>query len=229
MPELRAIVAAAGEGLRFGAPVPKQLVELAGRPVIDWSVERLLAAASEVVVAVPADLLDELEEHFADRPRVRCVSGAATRWGSVRRALEALPGEASDLIAIHDGARPALAAGDLERVVAAAAERGAAVLGRPASDTVKRVRDGLIEATVDRSELFRAETPQVFRRDVLARAAELADREGLEPTDEASLVEALGDVEIVAVAAERPNPKLTEPGDRVLLEALLEAPGASTS
>ena len=99
---------------------------------------------------------------------------------------------------------------------------GAAVLGRPVSDTLKRVRDGLIESTVDRRELFRAETPQVFRRDLLERAFESAETSGLpEATDESSLVERLGESAVAMVVAEWPNPKLTVAGDLPLLASLL--------
>lgn len=225
MPELSAIIAAAGEGSRFGRRTPKQLLEVAGRPMVEWSVERLLTVACEVVIAVPAALLGAFETRFADRPEVRCVAGGATRLQSVRRAFECTSGEASDLVAIHDAARPALAAEDLARVVETAAVCGAAVLGRPVSDTIKRVSGGRIESTVDRSQLFQAETPQVFTRRLLSRALSLADEasagETIEATDESSLVEAFGDVEVAAVIAERPNPKLTFAGDLVLIEALL--------
>ena len=219
MAGLRAIVAAAGEGRRFGPGAPKQLVEVAGRPLVEWSVDRMSTLAEEVVVAVPASLLAAFEACFTDWPRVRCVVGGATRGQSVLRALESTVGEDDDLVAIHDAARPALAAEDFARVVEAAAAHGAAILGRPVSDTLKRVDDGWIESTVDRAFLFRAETPQVFRRDLLRRAFERAG--GSEATDESALVEALGTAKVAAVVASHPNPKLTVPGDLPLLEALL--------
>jgi 2-C-methyl-D-erythritol 4-phosphate cytidylyltransferase len=219
VPGLRAIVAAAGEGSRYGPGVPKQLVEIAGRPMVEWSVECLSMLADEVVVAVPAKLLEAFEARFAGRPRVRCLAGGSTRSESVRRALAATGGDDDDLVAVHDAARPALAAEDYARVVEAARRHGAAVLGRPLSDTLKRSDGEWIESTVDRASLFRAETPQVFRCGILRDAFARFPDSGA--TDESALVEALGSVRIAAVVASRPNPKLTVPGDLPILEALL--------
>lgn len=225
-PSLRvtAIVAAAGAGRRFGGSTPKQLVELAGRPVLDWSVEVLASLCQRVVVAVPASRLEALSEHFAGWEGVACVAGGASRWDSVRRAFAATEGEADDLVAVHDGARPALARQDLEAVVAAARRSSAAVLGRPAADTIKRVEDGRVVATLDRDRLFHAETPQVFTRRLLERAVRLAEAEGLDPTDEASLVERLDGVSITAVVARHPNPKLTHESELEGVAALLAGP-----
>ncbi len=216
------IVAAAGAGRRFGGATPKQLVELAGRPILEWSVERLLTVCERVVVAVPPSRVDDLGERFASWDGVRCIAGGATRWQSVRAAYDATTGAPADLVAVHDGARPALAPQDLAAVIAAARASSAAVLGRPVGDTVKRTRSGRIVETLDRDQLFRAETPQVFSRDVFERAVHLAAAEGLEPTDESSLVERLDGVTISAVVARQPNPKLTHEGDLDLLEGLLE-------
>ena len=233
MPPLRAIVAAAGAGQRFasgepGRPEgPKQLVSVAGRPALEWSVECLATVASEVVVATPVGQLEVFAERLTGRPGVRCVEGGSTRWRSVRQAFDSLACDADDLVAIHDAARPALSRADLTRVVAAGEEHGAAVLGRSLSDTLKRVSSGRIEATVDRRGLFRAETPQVFRWDLLSRAFALADEADGTPTDESSLVERLDGVSIHAVEALDPNPKLTVPGDLPLLEALLATRSAA--
>lgn len=221
MPDVQAIVAAGGEGRRFGGETPKQMMVVAGRPILEWSVERLLTVSSVVVVALPRELVSSMEEHFRGWESVRCITGGDSRWRSVRRAFEQTTGAATDLVAIHDAARPALAEEDLRRVVESAALGGAAVLGRPVSDTIKETGRGLVRSTVDRSHLFRAETPQVFTRRLFARAIELADRSELDPTDESSLMELLDGVSIAAVTARRPNPKLTEPGDLALLDGLL--------
>jgi 2-C-methyl-D-erythritol 4-phosphate cytidylyltransferase len=122
---------------------------------------------------------------------------------------------------VHDGARPATARADVEAVVAGAMASGAAILGRAVADTIKRVRQGEIVETVDRRELFRAETPQVARRDLLQAGLELAGREDRQETDEASLLERVPGCRIRAVEARFPNPKLTRAADLPLLEALL--------
>jgi 2-C-methyl-D-erythritol 4-phosphate cytidylyltransferase len=219
-----ALVPAAGRGDRFGGP--KQFVEVAGRPLLAWTLERLLAAgAASVVVALPADELDAATTRIAGDARIRFVAGGATRQASVAAALEASPAAAGELVAVHDGARAAVDPADVAAVVAAAAGTGGAVLGRPLTDTIKRLEDGRVIGTVDRSKLFRAETPQVFRRALLERAFESARRDRFVGTDEASLVERLADVEIRAVVALSPNPKVTFPGDLERVARRLAANG----
>lgn len=222
MSRVHSIVAAGGEGVRFGGETPKQLVEVAGRSILDWSIGRLLGQSEQVVVALPERMVDACPSSFRGDARVCWVAGGRTRWRSVRRALEASGALADDLIAVHDGARPAVSSADLIAVIEAARTSGAAVLGRAVSDTIKRVDRDRITATVDRSHLFRAETPQVFRRHHLERGFEVAARGDMAPTDEAAMLESLGDVEILAVTARFPNPKLTEVGDLALVRLLLE-------
>lgn len=222
LPRIDSVVAAGGLGRRFGGQIPKQLLEVAGRPVVEWSVGRLLPFSHRVVVAVPEAHLEPLNTIWAGEPRVHCVAGGESRAQSVRIAFEATSGRATDLVAVHDAARPALAAEDLQRVLEAAARRGAAILGRAMSDTVKRTRDDLVTETLDRTDLFRAETPQVFARGILAEALALDWDAGFEPTDECSLVERLG-IPIEAVQAHHPNPKMTTGADLAPIVALLGA------
>lgn len=225
-PRLLVLVPAAGQGERFGGDVPKQLVPLGGRPLLAWTLERLLACSPDrVVVALPASLLEEGALPFELDPRVETVAGGATRRESVERCLEAVPGQETDRLMIHDAVRPAVAPEDLAATLRAADRADGAVLGRALTDTVKRLDGRRIVETVDRSSLFRAETPQVFTRRVLERAVARAPR-GEEFTDEAAMVERLGDARLVAVEAAHPNPKLTRPADLPLLEALLVGIGA---
>jgi 2-C-methyl-D-erythritol 4-phosphate cytidylyltransferase len=223
MRRLHVLVPAGGSGERFGGPEPKQLAEVAGRPVLRWTLERLLALDPVcVVVALPSGRELPLGEWGLPPGRVSWVAGGATRQLSVAACLAALPpGDDLDLVAVHDGARPATALGDMRAVVAAAARTGAAVLGRRLSDTVKRLAGDRIAGTLERQDLFRAETPQVFHRHLLAEALARAAADGVAGTDESALVERLAGVEIVAVEAEQPNPKLTVPGDLDLLARLL--------
>ncbi len=221
-PRLVALVPAAGRGERFGGEVPKQFARIAGRPSLAWTLERLLACGVDrLVVALPADPAATEGLVLPEDTRLVVTSGGATRQESVAACLAAAPGDASDLILVHDGARPAVAVEDVAATVAAALASGAAVLGRPVGDTLKRAGEGRVLETVERAGLFRAETPQVFRRELFERALEAARRDGFVGTDEASLVERLGGVEIRAVAAGSPNPKLTEPGDLEVLAGLL--------
>lgn len=215
------LVPAAGRGERFGGGEPKQFSLVAGRPLLAWTLERLLAAgAASLTVAVPADQLDRARSLVADEP-VLFVAGGDSRQASVRLCLAACPADPDELVLVHDGARPAVAPRDVRACVEAAAGADGAVLGRPVSDTLKLVAGGAIEATVDRSFLFRAETPQVFSRELLERALDEAAAAGFVGTDEAAAVERLAGVRLVAVTASRPNPKLTAASDLPLVAALL--------
>ena len=223
-----AIVPAAGGGRRFGGEQPKQFVPVLGRPLLVWTVERLLAApeVERLVVATPPGLAAETREMLLREVRVArdvdlgTVEGGRRRQDSVRVALATAEVASSDWVAVHDGARPCLAAADLAEVLRRAAGSGGAgaVLGRPVSDTLKTAEAGRLRETVDRSGLFRAETPQVFRAVDLRQALDRAERENLQVSDESSLF-APGSVS--AVAASHPNPKLTDPSDLPAIEALL--------
>ena len=221
MSRVHGIVVAAGRGRRFGGEVGKQWVEVSGQALVDWSIGLLLAAAERVIVAVPPEDLAAPPSRYAADRRVGWVAGGGSRWQSVRRAFDAITGEAQDLIAVHDGARPATAAEDVAAVIAAADRLGAAVLGRAASDTMKRVMDQRITSTVERQELFRAETPQVLRLELFERCIGAAAAGGLDPTDESSARELLDDVAIAAVEARHANPKVAAPGDLELVRSLL--------
>jgi len=203
------IVVAAGSGQRFGGP--KQFEIVAGKRVLDWSVD---AAASTcqggVVVVVPPG-------HHEPAPATHTtVEGAATRSGSVRAGLARVPDDA-EIIVVHDAARP-LATVALFRAVIAAIEAGAdaAIPGIPLRDTIKQVAGEQVVATVDRTGLVAVQTPQAFRAEAL-RAAHDAEPEA---TDDAALVEAAGG-KVVVVAGDAANLKLTEPGDLVVAAALL--------
>jgi 2-C-methyl-D-erythritol 2,4-cyclodiphosphate synthase/2-C-methyl-D-erythritol 4-phosphate cytidylyltransferase len=142
----------------------------------------------------------------------RAVAGGAERQASVAAALEEVA-PAAELVAVHDGARPFVSQALIARCLEAAKERGAAVAAVPATDTVKEADpDGLVRATVDRARLWLVQTPQVFRRELLARAYRAATEAGLRATDDASLVERLGH-EVVVVHGEPENIKITWPAD----------------
>jgi 2-C-methyl-D-erythritol 4-phosphate cytidylyltransferase len=216
-----ALVPAAGRGERFGGDLPKQFLPIAGRPMLAWTLERLLAAGMDrIVVGLPPDRLAG-DLTVIDSDRVDWIAGGATRQETVARCLAAATGAPDDLIVVHDGARPAVSVEDIAAVLEAARHADGAVLGRPLADTLKRLEGERIETTVDRHGLFRAETPQIFRRDIFCRALAQAERDHFLGTDESALVERLPGARVIAVAAHHPNPKLTEPADRGLLERLL--------
>lgn len=225
-----AIVPAAGGGRRFGGGHPKQYVPVLGRPLLAWTVERLLAVADvdRVVVATPPGRAGETREMLLREVRVSrdvdlsAVAGGGRRQDSVSAALAAAPVAPADWVAVHDGARPCLAEVDLAEVLRSAAGSGGAgaVLGRPVSDTLKTAEGGRLRETVDRSGLFRAETPQVFRAVDLREALDRAERQNLQVSDESSL---FSPGSVAAVDASHPNPKLTDPSDLPAIEALLRS------
>ncbi len=229
---VHALVPAAGRGERFGAAGPKVLVPLCSRPALVWTLSRLVdAGVASLVVALPREHVEQAQLQVERwRPdlaeRTSWIVGGAERQESVGRCLERSAASASDWILVHDGARAAIDPRDVAAVVSAAREHGAAILGRPVSDTLKRVVEGFVAATVDRSGLFRAETPQVCRREALERALAEARRRGHIATDECGLLEAAG-VAVRAVVARFPNPKLTYPADTPLFEALLCSPSTA--
>jgi 2-C-methyl-D-erythritol 4-phosphate cytidylyltransferase len=211
-----ALVVAAGSGERLGAGRPKALVELAGRPLMQWSIDVLvsLEEVEHVVVALPP--------RVAAPPGVLGVQGGASRSDSVRRALAAAP--AGDPVLVHDAARPLLTP-ELARAVIGALGRDsradcAIAVGR-VTDTVKRVdAEGAVLSTLPREELVAVQTPQVFRRAALQRALDVDAEELAAATDDAWLVER-GGGRIITVLSASENMKVTTPLDMQLAELLL--------
>jgi 2-C-methyl-D-erythritol 4-phosphate cytidylyltransferase/2-C-methyl-D-erythritol 2,4-cyclodiphosphate synthase len=217
-----AIIAAGGRGLRFGGASPKQLLTLDGRTLLERSLEPFLAHPSidEVVVAVPPEVARDPPPYLRGAAKaLRMVVGGARRQDSVSNAFAA-SAAASDLFLIHDAARPFVSAGLIARTIEAAAMHGAAIAAIAASDTVKRVRPrdpasaGLghvVQETLDRESIVLAQTPQGFRRDVLAAAVALG-QSGVEATDEAALAERAG-YAVHVVVGEAGNVKITTSED----------------
>ncbi len=227
--DLFAIIPAAGAGARLGAAGRKAGILIEGLPLASWSIRAVAAApglAGGVVVVHPEDL-DEARRIWIPRAALpensaswSACAGGSTRAESVRRGLDLAPA-GTHYVLVHDGARPLLAAEDLAAVVARARASGAAILGAATSDTLKRVEQGRIVATVDRTPLYHAQTPQVFRRELLERCYSRAGAHQY-PTDEAGLLESAG-IAVDLVEARLPNPKVTYPQDLMVVTALLAA------
>lgn len=218
-----ALIPAAGLGARFHVSGPKALVRLAGKPFLLHALERLAASGrvDRAVVAVspghePA--FARALEDFSAIP-VATTRGGETRRDSVVAAWRASGAADDDLLCIHDAARPLVEPADVAAVVAAAAEHGAALAGSPVTDTIKRVRHGLVVETVPRQELFSAATPQVMRAGLLREAVEA----GLtDVTDDVELLERRG-VTVRTVVTSRWNVKITWAEDLARAEAWLAA------
>jgi 2-C-methyl-D-erythritol 4-phosphate cytidylyltransferase len=215
MPELAVLIPAGGIGTRLGRRTPKQFLRLGGAPILAATLRHFTQhpGVKAVVVAAP-------DAHVARTRRIvgrggRCpvevVTGGPTRQDSVWLALQAAPA-AADIVVVHDAVRPFIDRRLIDAVVAAAAEHGAAICAVPIAETVKRVRDGAVETTLDRSGLWAVQTPQAFRPALLREAYDKARRDGVVGTDDAMLVERLGHpVRVVPGLAG--NVKITTPED----------------
>jgi 2-C-methyl-D-erythritol 4-phosphate cytidylyltransferase len=221
-----ALVPAAGSGRRFGGDVPKQYLQVAGKPLIGHALEALLShpQIDGVVVALAAD--DPYWPGWASlhgKPVVTCVGGGE-RADSVLAALYALPDNVAHdaLLLVHDAARPNVCSDDLTTLIAAASTQpDGAILAAPVRDTLKAAdADHRITATVPRASVWRALTPQAFRRGLLQRALQAAQAAGVMMTDEAMAVERLG-LHPVLVEGREDNLKVTTPADLALAEFLL--------
>ncbi|HEV2131811.1 MAG TPA: 2-C-methyl-D-erythritol 4-phosphate cytidylyltransferase [Longimicrobiaceae bacterium] len=214
-----AVIVAAGAGRRLGGEVRKQYVEIAGEPVLLRAIRPFLRhpeIGAVVVVLPPEDVEDP--PAWIRELEVTLAPGGAERGDSVWNGLMALPAEANPLL-IHDGARPFVSLEVIERVLAGARSGGAIAAIRVA-DTIKRVDDeGRIEATLDRSRLWLAQTPQGFPREAILGAHRRARQEGVAATDDAALCERYGS-RIRVVEGSPENIKITRPADLVLAEAL---------
>lgn len=223
------IVAAGGRGERLGAGVPKQFLPLGGRSLLARSVAafRQIPAVQEIVVVLPADLMADgaaLLEPLRPGAALRVVAGGARRQDSVARGFAAVSPEA-EIVLVHDAARPLVSPDVIERTIGGAARWGAAVAAVRALDTVKEAaadeETPPVARTLARERIWLAQTPQAFRRDVLAEAIALGER-GVEATDEAALAELAGH-EVRLVPGDARNLKVTTEVDRQVAEALAAA------
>lgn len=209
--ETWAVVVAGGAGTRFGGP--KQFATLAGRPLVEWSLERARENCAGVVLVLP-------EGTPGDWGVDTVVAGGATRSESVRAGLAAVP-DVADVIVVHDAARP-LAGAALWKAVIDAVDNGAdgAIPACPVTDTIKKKTPEGAVVTVDRSDLFAVQTPQAFRADALKEA----HAGGADATDDAALVEAAGG-RVVLVDGDPHNIKVTASADLLVAEALIKERG----
>ena len=218
-----AVIPAAGRGTRFGGPVPKQYLLAGGQVLLAHTLEAVLShpkVAGVMVAIADGDTDWPGWTSFADKPVLTCIGGA-TRAASVLAGLQALPGEVrgDDFVLVHDAARPNLAHNDLDRLLEVGrADPVGAILAAPVRDTLKRAGDdGGIDGTEPRERLWRALTPQMFRRHQLSRALQTAADAGVEVTDEAMAMERLGLRPLLVEGAED-NFKVTTRADLMRFE-----------
>jgi 2-C-methyl-D-erythritol 4-phosphate cytidylyltransferase len=232
MSRIAAIVPAAGLGTRMGADQPKQFLELDGMPLIIFTLRRLAAspAITDFFISTRAEDIMSLQDKVAKaalgRP-ARVVHGGDTRQQSVANALAQVD-PSTEIVLVHDAVRPFVTREQIERVIAEARARGAAILGIPAVDSVKEVKRAslpadvaLISATVPRERIVLAQTPQAFRYPLLRDAFRKAQQDGVTASDESALVERFGQDVYVVQGSER-NLKITRASDMDLARFYLD-------
>lgn len=218
-----AIIVAAGDSTRMGGKLSKQLIPINDHPAIEYTLKAFQNCSlidEIIVVARSVDIDDIARIAFEFRKVTTVAAGGATRMDSVSRGVRAADKRATHY-AIHDGARVLIKPIQIQKVLTAAFEHGAAALGTPLTDTVKVIEnDNTILSTPDRSAMWAVQTPQVFEKELYRRAMENALSNRLSVTDDCSMVEALGE-KVHVIQGEYSNIKLTTPVDVAIAEALL--------
>ncbi len=225
-PKTAAVILAGGTGDRFGREGGKQLVEIAGKPVLTWSAETFDAVGDVglIVIVCPEERHDEYLKRAVDPfPFVTPIAVApagAIRQESAFSGLECVPDD-FEYVVMHDGARPLITPELVEHTIAMVKgnlDCDGAIVAHPAIDTLKVVEDGVVMGTPDRNVFWNAQTPQVFRAGIFRRAHAAALSDGFVGTDDSSLIERLGG-RVLVVEGSRDNMKLTVPEDYDLLRA----------
>jgi 2-C-methyl-D-erythritol 4-phosphate cytidylyltransferase/2-C-methyl-D-erythritol 2,4-cyclodiphosphate synthase len=227
-----AIIPAAGKGARAGSSLPKQFIEIAGAPILIHTLRKFdeCDAIDEICVALPAERVAGFEKEarlHGVAKRLRIVEGGFERSDSILNALEAIASASSkppELVVVHDAVRPFVTPEEISILVDRARSRGAAILALAATDTIKEAHGATIVRTLDRTRIYRAQTPQAFRFELLREANQRAREQGLPAesfTDDAMLVERLG-VDVAIVEGSARNIKITTPDDLIFARRLLE-------
>lgn len=231
-PKTAAVVLAGGSGERFGHEGGKQLVEIAGRPILAWSIAAFDAVddIGLIVVVCPSERLEEYRVHAIDPfsfvTPIALAPAGGSRQESAFSGLEFVP-EEYEYVILHDGARPLVSPDLIAHTIntlKGMVDADGAIVATPAVDTLKVVEGGSIVGTPDRRVFWNAQTPQVFRSGVYRRAHASALRDGFVGTDDSSLIERLGG-KVLVVEGKRDNIKLTVPEDYLMLSAAVDSAG----
>jgi 2-C-methyl-D-erythritol 4-phosphate cytidylyltransferase len=226
MPNVAAIICAAGPGKRFGGKRHKQFVDVGGRAVFLRSIELFSNRedVKQILLAIPQEDEEIVRIRYGANLtlfNVKLLIGGATRFETVNKAMAFLKDDI-ELVAIHDAARCCVTAKWVDEAIKTAAKTGAAILACPVTATLKEAKDGIIVKNVDRAGLYEAQTPQVFETKLLKQSREKAPKADMEKiTDDSQLVEALGH-KVSIVETDSSNIKITYPADAAIAEAILK-------
>tara|TARA_B100000446_G_scaffold145134_1_gene138479 strand:+ start:269 stop:961 length:693 start_codon:yes stop_codon:yes gene_type:complete len=219
-----AIIPAGGQGTRMGGTIPKQFLTLGGKPILHYTLRTLQESGliDSLVLVVPEKELESARADWLERPPVvkQVVVGGEKRQDSVFNGYQALPTD-TDIVLVHDGVRPFLSKGMIHETIHVAGKFGAAITAIPVHDTLKQVDvSGLVQRTVERDGLWRVQTPQAFRYDLLGEAFRKAQADSFYGTDEGALIENLGQ-EVRVVNGSEWNLKITRPEDLEMGESIV--------
>jgi len=223
-----AIIVAAGQGSRMKGTMRKQYLDLSGRPVLAHSIMTFASCSlvDEILLVIPKEDVEYCQKRILSlldlKNHINLVHGGDKRQDSVYNGLKAIT-KNTDTVVIHDGVRPFIHHKDLKECILVSKKYGACILGTPASDTLKRVdKSEIIETTLSRENVWLAQTPQAFKYDLILKAHEAAQRDGYVGTDDASLVERMGD-DVKIINSGRFNIKITKKGDLAIAKAIYDA------
>ncbi|OGS21971.1 MAG: 2-C-methyl-D-erythritol 4-phosphate cytidylyltransferase [Elusimicrobia bacterium RIFOXYA2_FULL_40_6] len=214
---ISSIIVAGGSGKRFGSK--KQYHQLNGKPVVLWAIEKFAQVSDEVILILPKEDIKYFQQKWGKKyPALKIYGGGKERRQSVENGLNKISTEAR-LVAIHDGARPLISKTDIQSCIRAASKHGAAICAVAASDTVKLSdNSGNIKQTIDRKKVFLAQTPQIFKRNIILEA--FKRKKLLNCTDDAQMVEVTGK-KVRLVSTTSPNIKITTKADILIAEKLI--------
>ena len=220
-----AVIVAAGNSKRMDDGIDKLAVELNGKPLLAWTISRFESTEiiDEIIVVTREDEIEKVKELTLSegfRKVSSIIKGGAFRQQSTQNGLNATSDD-STVVLVHDGARPLIRTSDIERIAESAEENGAALLALPSKESVKEVHDGRVTKTLPRESIWLAQTPQGFRKELLQKALSAAEKEGYIGTDEASLVERIGE-EVAVIEGHSSNIKVTISSDIGIVRSLLE-------
>ncbi|MCG8374091.1 MAG: 2-C-methyl-D-erythritol 4-phosphate cytidylyltransferase [Balneolales bacterium] len=226
MLKLAVIIPAAGSGTRMGSRLPKPFIKLGNVPILAHTLSSFLEIPDvvQVIVATSKEWFDEVENIYsslnAQGVQFAVVEGGSERQFSINNAFSALS-EEIELVAVHDAVRPFIKKELIIKCAEEASRVGAAMIGVPAKDTIKKIDENqVVESTPDRRFLWQAQTPQIFKREILEKAYASAIKDGFLGTDDASVVERIGQ-KVKLVEGDRENLKITYPVDLKIAELIL--------
>lgn len=226
MPKCHFVIPAGGVGLRFGGPLPKQFVEVEGLPILMHTLRAIAPYAESITLALPQDYQEYWHQLCREKSfdlKHKIVEGGATRFLSVRNAIESLAVDPDALIGVHDAVRPLVSGETIEALLAAAEASGAAIPYLPLTDSIRHLEPLIGSKSVERAQFVAVQTPQVFLLERFRSAYQQADG-GASFTDDASVYEALFDTPIELVESNPENKKITHPHDLLFLRQALNSP-----